>query len=546
MKKLFFLMAAAFVAAVSCENVAERTSVPVGEMLLYHEIRVDENGNIVPWFSDDPATAYDDVLNRIWTFWDTMKVDYNGLPYYMNHLAWCPEGYIDRGIGGDQIAMCLSSWNLLYLYTGNIRIRENMQFMAGYYLAHSLSPSDCKWPNLPFPQNTNIYSGEYDGDMILGPGYLQPDKAASFAWELLQLSHITIREPQKSLYFDAAVKIANSLAERIRPGDGNHSPWPFKVNAYTGEVGRLKSVLENIVFRGSAEYTTNYAPAIELYLALAEEVPGNRSLYRKTAERLIAWMNEYPVKTGKWGPFFEDVPGWSDTQINAVTYAQFLMNHPDLDEDWKVHVRSILDWVYKKLGNNTWAKYGVTAINEQTFYTVPGNSHTARQACAEIQYCSMTGDSSYLEGAIRQLNWATYMVSDKGWNRYPQDDIWLTDGYGDYVRHYLRAMAAYPDIAPAESHILSSSSGILSVDYSNGDDYYNISYVAAKNNGEEVIRLKYRPESVTFEKNNLKTDIREGQSDNDDAWWQWFDCIDGGFMVIFRKSAATIEIYGKF
>ena len=49
---------------------------------------------------------------------------------------------------------------------------------------------------------------------------------------------------------------------------------------------------------------------------------------------------------------------------------------------------------------------------------------------------------------MRRLNWATYSVDADGKNRYPNDDIWLTDGYGDYVRHYLRAMASFPELAP--------------------------------------------------------------------------------------------------
>ena len=57
--------------------------------------------------------------------------------------------------------------------------------------------------------------------------------------------------------------------------------------------------------------------------------------------------------------------------------------------------------------------------------------------------------------AIRRLNWATYMVDNDGKNRYPRDDIWLTDGYGDYVRHYLRSMAAQPELAPDDqNHLL--------------------------------------------------------------------------------------------
>ncbi len=83
-------------------------------------------------------------------------------------------------------------------------------------------------------------------------------------------------------------------------------------------------------------------------------------------------------------------------------------------------------------------------VNEQTAYEVPGNSHTSRQGADELLYTKLTGDSSRYENAVRQLIWSTYMVNDDGRNRYPNDENWLTDGYGDYVRHYLRAMAADP------------------------------------------------------------------------------------------------------
>jgi len=34
------------------------------------------------------------------------------------------------------------------------------------------------------------------------------------------------------------------------------------------------------------------------------------------------------------------------------------------------------------------------------------------------------------------------MVDFDGKNRFPGDEPWLTDGYGDYIRHFLRAMDA--------------------------------------------------------------------------------------------------------
>jgi hypothetical protein len=76
--------------------------------------------------------------------------------------------------------MAMSSWDLYYNYTGDESLIENMKYMADYYLAHSLSSPGSKWPDLPFPYNMNVESGIYDGDMILGLDYLQPDKAGSF------------------------------------------------------------------------------------------------------------------------------------------------------------------------------------------------------------------------------------------------------------------------------------------------------------------------------------------------------------------------------
>jgi len=58
------------------------------------------------------------------------------------------------------------------------------------------------------------------------------------------------------------------------------------------------------------------------------------------------------------------------------------------------------------------------------------------------------------------------MVDTDGKNRYYRDDIWLTDGYGDYVRHYLRAMAAAPELAPPDqNHLLRTSSVLSSIEY---------------------------------------------------------------------------------
>ncbi|MCY7422709.1 MAG: hypothetical protein LH478_13320, partial [Chitinophagaceae bacterium] len=158
--------------------------------LVFHPIKTNEQGKIIPWYNDEPGIAYDFVINATWHFWDTMRRDMNGLPYFMNHQVWRPQND-PRGLGGDQLAMALSSWQLLYQYSGNENVKENMKFIADYYLTHSLSPANAKWPDLPFPYNTMIYSGIYDGDMVIGKNFTQPDKAGSFGWELIKLYKIT-------------------------------------------------------------------------------------------------------------------------------------------------------------------------------------------------------------------------------------------------------------------------------------------------------------------------------------------------------------------
>lgn len=525
------------------------------EHLIYHDIQTDASGKIISWYNAEPGKAYSFVVQAVWHFWDTMRMDMNGLPYYMNHQVWDSGANDPRGIGGDQLQMALSSWRLLYAYSGDERIRENMKFMADHYISHGFSSSQAEWADIPYPYNTLIYSGIYDGDMVIGRNFTQPDKAGSLGIELIRLYKMLNKEQYPNvtdkLYLDAAIKIANTLAKHVKDGDENNSPLPFKVNALTGEVGKLKDNAGSGADAALSSYTTNWSGAMELFLELIAMNKGNRQLYQQAFDKILLWMKKYPLETNKWGPFFEDVPGWSDTQINAVTFAQFIMNHREYFATWKSDVRKILDWVYKELGNDTWKKYGVKVVNEQTAYRVPGNSHTSRQASAELHYAALTGDTAWKESAILQLNWATYMVNDDGRNRYPQDENWLTDGYGDYARHFLRAMAAAPELAPSgENHILSSTSIIQQAVYANTLNSYGMPvsehgdaknvilyYRAYDNEGTEVLRLAKKPLQVLLNNkpmNEIKNISEEG--------FIWKALNSGGVLTVQRKKGNNIMV----
>jgi hypothetical protein len=459
------------------------------EKIGYHKVKTDAGGRIVPWYGTGPSQAYDHIIRLVFDFWLKMRKCPNGVPYYVQHQVWKPGRDDPRGLGGDQISMALSSWNLLYDYLGDPAVKQNMILLADYWLAHGMSKPDILWANLPYPYNTELHSGQYDGDMRAGKGFLQPDKAASFGAELVALYRIS----GDRKYLDAALKIANTLAAKIKPGDSDNSPWPYRVNAVTGEVHQ--QVKDGKTY--AASYTTNYTGALRLFKNLIALGQGNIQEYARASNTVTGWLKSYPLKTNKWGPFFEDIPtgDWSDTEINADTLAAYFLEHPEWDPDWRQQAKRILDWSYNTFANKEYTKWGVVVINEQTVYMVPGNSHTSRHASVELLYCEKTGDLSLKEDAIRRLNWATYTVDTDGKNRYIRDDNWLTDGYGDYVRHYLRAMASVPELAPDDqNHLLRTSSVVQSIRY--GADHISYSKFDAKST--EKFKLgAWQPASVT-------------------------------------------------
>jgi hypothetical protein len=173
-------------------------------------------------------------------------------------------------------------------------------------------------------------------------------------------------------------------------------------------------------------------------------------------------------------------------------------------------------------------------MDEQTAYKEPGNSHTSRQASMDLLYCEKTGDLATKTNAIRALNWATYMVAEDGRNRYYHDDIWLTDGYGDYVRHYLRAMAAAPELAPDDAdHLLRTTSVVTRITYGPGV----VSYTVFDPASQDELRLTAKPEKITVD----GTVLNEIPSLSHDGW-TWNALEKGGVLRIRQNIGRTVRI----
>ncbi len=478
-------------------ELLEDRCCPAGP-LIFHDIQTDARGFIAPWFNPDPGISYDHTLALVWNYWKNLPNDPRyGLPIYYSDRALATTGLSDDrlGIGGDQFAMAIDSWLSYYAYTGDRSLLQNARGLADYYLAHSLTPANYVYANSPYPCNGTDFSDTltFDGDLVAGPGVLQPDKAGSFGEQLVNLYKVTGNEA----YVRAAVNIANTLAAtRNNAADAINSPWPFRVNAIDGS----QPVRDGL----TTSYTTNWAPTLSLFRELIALGQGNTTDYQAAFDGVLNWMLQYPTVNHVWGPFGEDLPDYTDIQTNANTWAYYLLRNPSWDANWQTDVRGILDNVTQTFGDTNWndvdwTTYGVTLIDEQTAYMVPGQSHTARDASVELVYDYLTGDAHNTPAAIRQLNWSTYMVAEgnseamDGASQYPNDGIWLTDGYGDYVRHYLRAMAADPVLAPFnQDHLLGTSSLVQTIDYEPG----NITYTTADTDAQDVLRVSFVPDRV--------------------------------------------------
>ena len=67
---------------------------------------------------------------------------------------------------------------------------------------------------------------------------------------------------------------------------------------------------------------------------------------------------------------------------------------------------------------------------------------------------------------------------------------WFTDGYGDYIRHFLTSMQAFPEWAPpGQSHLTGSTSLVRTISYSSPA----IGRTTVGRASTESLRLGFRP-----------------------------------------------------
>jgi hypothetical protein len=441
-----------------------------------HEIVLDKQERLEAW------TSYDAVVHLAMDFIQNCPVDpANGLPWYLQYSCfWTdplrPTIWPDNPAG--KYAWAVTTLLKYYPYSGkasHIAIVRSMLDRLWDYR----TPGDYAWPDVPYASalpGTGVYFGaRADGEYAT-----ETDKVAQVGRAYVDFYELT----GVTKYLEIGRRIAEVLAQKLRPGDETHSPWPFRVDVRSGQVVE--------------EYSAHLVPAIRLF---DELIRLGQVDFRALRDRVWAWLESYPLKNNIWKGHFEDIrldpANENRDQVSPLETSRYILQNKDRFPDGSEVAKKLIDWVKETLGGHPF--YTAIPIHEQKFCYFPMGSHTARFACLSALYAEATGDEAYREQSLRSFNWASYMTNEDGTVTVGVDrpdyynQCWFTDGYFDYVPHFIEGMAAMPMCAPAATdHMLRSSSVVQEISYLP----YQIAYRTFDAEGTQKFRLTFEPSQI--------------------------------------------------
>ncbi len=524
----------------------------VNAQLPWHDRVLDSGGKLLAWYHPEKNLGYDKVLHLGWDFVEhKVPADRRtgtGLKIYLINAV-----FDDKTLQGTNwqhnpamvfgsFVDSLAAW---YPYSGDEEAVQAVRGMLDHMLAHGTTPPDWDWASVPFPTNCDDQAdyGHCIQDMPKEfYGGIETDKVGELGIGYALFYEMT----GERKYLEAAIRCASALAAHLRPGDDDHTPWPFRVDGKTGEV------------LAGEEYGGIVASPLRLFDELIRLNEGDTANYRKARNTAWMWLRDHPLQPDnsafdKWSGYFEDVPK-NPKNVNqaAPTYtAYYLLTRPDpqaVDPDWINHVGHLIDWVRRSLGRGPF--FGAWAIDEQgeppTYYGCCSRSglgsDTSRWAAINALYFEKTRDSQAREDAFRSLNYATYFAAADGRISCCGEGFggqyWFSDGYSDYLRHFNWVMGAIPELAPVdEDHLLHSSTVVQRVQY--GDR--SLRYRTFDRDGSEVLRLTYKPSRVMA---GSRTLLQRGEPTEEGYTVK--PLPDGGYAVRIRRTQSTeIEIAGR-
>jgi len=536
-------------------------SLPI-DSICSHKVFRDNNGKILSWYKPElPGEGYSHVVKLAVRFIENCPVEpTTKLKLYMVHADFDGPRQNKNfytgtsGSGWMSNPACVFAGFVQSLaldyrqYSGDSSVIAIVRECLDQMLSNGTTPEGWVWPSCPYASadpKCRIYNGatkwedEKRGD---GLYCIKPDKVGELGFAYLQFYEITGEEK----YLNAAINCADALAKHVRDVSASEtkfatnfsisSPWAFRVNAKTGEVkdDYCSNVLDPVRLFDELIRIGDFIPHGQNNIHLGKE---KIETYRKASKTAWDWLfsKNGPMKTFIWNGYFEDVPSDSNIinriQITPMETARYILKHPEKDINWRVDIPALLHWV-----SSAFAVEGLDAIREQTWCYEPMGSHTARYASICALWYQKTGEEIYKDKAFCSFNFATYMCEDNGyvWTGPDWSTAWFSDGYGDYICHFMEGMAAVPEWAPSdENHLLGSTSVIKKIQYSPG----KIGYTTFDDSSTEVLRLTSEPKIIkvnTIQIKKLDMLNQEG--------FTWEALGHGGILHITHTRGSQITI----
>jgi hypothetical protein len=528
-----------------------------------HQVALDSAGTLITWLPQ--PGWFDQVITRAWGFLAQVPQAVQAAPFnsaipilggdgqthpafyfysffIVGSVPFQPAAYKHNPAG--LYSMIIDSALAYYPYSGDAEAIGLATKVLDYDLAYGLTKDEGAWPQVPYASaepGAAVYQGAAEGlenGSGDGTGYIEPDKVGEWGYSVLRLYEQT-GNPR---YLAAARHAAVALARNIRLGDASHSPWPFRVHALDNVTLTPAHPMTGAT---SDEYCADVIGPIRLLDELVRLGIGDQPLFQRARQIAWSWLMEYPMQNGQWANYFEDIPthplpdgtryrlGISNTNVNQyapMETARYLIEHPELDSNWMADSQHLLNWVERFFAHN---QYGANAIGEQAAYNYPMGSHTARYASVSAMYSEKGVESpvwNAFMNAQASFAWASYMLNADGSVTTGPDphiasESWFSDGYGDYVRHFLAGVGAYPRWAAGTgNHLLRSTSVIQDIHYTSDQVSYQ-TYDAAS---QEVLILDFAPSSVV----SASGETLPNRGDLSAPGWELVDNGGGSYTVI--------------
>jgi hypothetical protein len=500
------------------------------EVLRYHTLVVDGQNKIIPWFT--PATnAFDNYLDKCWSWAVAAPNDAHGLPISFLYCAWNPgdppTAYTSwENDVGEKIPNWVESARLYYQYTGDLAPLNYVKRLVDYSLDHGQTPTNHAWPDFPVG-TSNAGDTEFRG--FTGVWALWDchiDLAGDIGLAMFQMYQM-YDDPK---YLNKAIHVADLLASHMVAGNVTNSPWPYVVNSQTGA--------------NESHYAASWDGALQLFDLLVKNNQGSVSSYTNARATLKNWLLTYPMQNGNW------VDGHSDNHIDgtnnwsntcASDMCLYMLDHPDWDPNFMTDVPKLLKWTEDNFVNVSTPDglpgqyHGAYVPAEQFCYMYRMGYQTARLGAQYAQWYAVTGDATYKDRAYRCFSYNTYMMQTNGQSSdAPTASVgcWWSDCYGEAPRMYYYGMSAVPEWAPpGENHLLHSSSVVKSVTYTSN----SVSYTTFDNGSTETLRLAFTPGSVWVNGASLP-----GRSDLSQAGWVFTE--SNGVMRIRHDAGTNVYV----